>query len=158
MVLTAILIVATGAAWATDVHQLWDQCCGGCHGHAGQFAHKSLTVVDGKLRGHDNNTDVTVTLLTHNGGYSSDDIAAIHAMLLAQVTTPELFKDKCGACHETAAQLVREQVVSRDGQLQGRYSHRRMVDFLPQHQRLTLDEQTLLLNVLTRIEQEVHRP
>lgn len=153
-----LFAIFSGPVAAADLHQLWDQQCGGCHGHAAQFARASLTMVDGQLRGRLNDKDVAAFLIGHNGGYAPDDIAAIQAMLQAQVNTPELFKGKCGDCHETAAQLVREQIVSRDGALYGRYSHRRMADYLPKHGRLTQDETALLLDVLERIEQEVHRP
>ncbi len=151
-------LALTGAAKAADIHQLWDQRCGGCHDHAGSFARKFLTVTDGILRGRSDGRDVKVLLATHNGGYSSEDVAAIYSMLLAQTQTPDLFKRKCGDCHATAAQLVREQVVSRDGELYGRYSQRRMADYLPGHGRLSDGENAILLDALARIEREVHRP
>lgn len=155
--IAALISAAQGAA-AADIHVLWDRQCGGCHGHAGPFARKSLTEVDGVLLARDDGRDVRILLRTHNGGYGPDDIAAIYGMLLAQVQTPELFKAKCGECHPTAAQLVREQVVSQDGELVGRYSRRRIADYLPRHGRLNDAETALLLDVLTRVEKEVHRP
>jgi len=157
-ILFAIFTLTTQSASAADIHWLWDQRCGGCHDHAGQFARKSLVVIDEKLRARRGGKDVETLLLTHNGGYSPQDINAIRSMLLAQATTPALFKTKCGNCHQTAAQLVREQLVSRDGQLYGRYSHRLMADFLPQHRQMKPEDTALLLDVLTRIESEVHQP
>ena len=156
--LFAVIVLTTQPATASDIHQLWDQRCGGCHGHAGPFARKSLVVVDGKLRGRYDGRDISALLVTHNGGYSAKDINAIHSMLMAQATTLALFNAKCGNCHQTAAQLAREQLVSRDGQLYGRYSHRPMADFLPQHRQLKPEESALLLDVLIRIEGEVHQP
>lgn len=155
--LAGLLLAAAPAAGA-DIHQLWDRQCGGCHGHAGAFARQSLKVVDGVLRGRVDERDVSVLLRTHNGGYRPDDIAAMYAMLLAQAQTPDLFRVKCGECHPTAAQLVREQVVSRDGVLYGRYSGRRIAEYLPRHGKLGETDAALLLDVLERVEAEVHRP
>jgi mono/diheme cytochrome c family protein len=152
------LLLAAGPAAGSDIHQLWDRQCGGCHGHAGAFARQSLKVVDGVLRGRADGRDVSVLLRTHNGGYGPDDITAIYAMLLAQAQTPELFRVRCGECHPTAAQLVREQVVSRDGVLYGRYSGRRIAEYLPRHGKLDEADAALLLDVLERVEAEVHRP
>lgn len=143
---------------AADLHQLWDQRCGGCHGHAGQFARTSLTVDGGVLKGKSDNRDIRVLLDKHNGGYGKDDIAAIYDMLRAQVRTPNVFKAKCGKCHDTAAQLVREQVVVRDGVLYGRYSQHRLADYLPGHGHLSPAETKTLLDALARVEAEVHRP
>jgi hypothetical protein len=152
------LLAGARAAPAADLHQLWDQRCGGCHGHAGPFARKSLTAADGVLRGKTDGRDIRLLLDKHNGGYGKDDIAAIYDMLLAQVRTPNLFKAKCGQCHATAAQLVREQVVARDGVLYGRYSQRRLADYLPRHGHLSPSESKTLLDALARVEAEVHRP
>lgn len=157
IVVPAALLIAAPAL-AADVHQLWDRQCGGCHGHAGAFARSSLVVVDGSLRGRDDGRDIRLLLDSHNGGYGKEDVAAIYAMLLAQVEAPALFREKCGDCHPTAAQLVREQVVERDGELYGRYSHRRIADFLRRHGRLDEAETDFLMEVLTRVEKEVHRP
>lgn len=156
---TAIAFTALAEpAAAADLHQLWDQRCGGCHGHAGQFARARLVVAEGRLQDRQSGKDVDAFLTTHNGGYTPEDIAAIRDMLAAQVNTPELFRVKCGGCHETAAQLVREQVIRQDEHLVGRYSHRRMADFLPGHAKLSADEQALILETLARVEREVHRP
>lgn len=154
---SAVLLLAAPVRSA-DIHQLWDRQCGGCHGHAGAFARSSLVVVDGTLRGKDDGRDIRLLLDSHNGGYGKEDIAAIYAMLLAQVEAPAVFKDKCGECHTTAAQLVREQLVNRDGDLYGRHSHRRIADFLPRHGRLDEAETKTLMETLIRVEAEVHRP
>ncbi|MCR6631847.1 MAG: hypothetical protein NVV74_18365 [Magnetospirillum sp.] len=143
---------------AADLHQLWDRQCGGCHGHASAFARERLAVVGGQLRDRAGNRDVAAFLVAHGGGYSAADIAAIVEMLKVQVATPDLFRQRCGECHQTAAQLVREQVVSRDGVLHGRYSGRPIAAFLTGHGGLTPEENALMISVLQRIEREVHRP
>ena len=156
-VFTAAVQAIVPAA-AADTHLMWDRKCGGCHGHAGPFARKSLQVVDGELRGRHHQNDLQNFLQQHNGGYTREDISAITAMLRVQATTPPLFQQKCAGCHSTAAQLVREQVISRDGDLYGRHSNRRIADFLNHHGSLAPDEVPGMLDTLARIDREVHRP
>lgn len=115
-------------------------------------------MAEGRLRDRQSGKDVDAFLATHNGGYTPDDVAATKDMLAAQVNTPELLRAKCGECHESAAQLVREHVIRQDGNVLGRYSHRRVADFLPGHAKLNADEQALMLDTLARVEREVHRP
>ncbi|MGE5516770.1 MAG: hypothetical protein ACM31D_13230 [Bacteroidota bacterium] len=156
--MAALLLALTAVpSAAADLHQLWDRQCGGCHGHAAQFARETLAVVDGHLRDRRSGREVEVFLQSHNGGYSPDIIAAMADMLKAQSGTPELFKTRCGGCHETAAQLVREQLVEQDGQLVGIVSRRPLAEYLPDHADLSEDDVSLLLGVLWRIHGEVRR-
>ncbi len=97
-------------------------------------------------------------LITHNGGYSSEDIAAIRRMLVAQVQTPPLFQDQCSRCHDSAAELIRDQVVVRDGDLWGRASGQRLAEFMGSHGRLNAEETARILDVLRRVVAEVHHP
>lgn len=154
----ALCCVATTAVVAEDLHQLWDQRCGGCHGHAGQFARDTLTVVGGRLLDRRSGRDVAAFLETHNGGYSPEHVAAIADMLRAQVGSSDMFQRKCAECHETAASLAREDLVSRDGVLMGRRSQRVVADFLKRHGDLEPDEVAPMLDVLERVEREVHHP
>lgn len=151
-------VASVDVARAEDLHRLWDQQCGGCHGHAGEFARTSLRVVDGRLIGEKQGERLTTFLENHNGGYSPEIIRAMTAMLQAQAETPDLFHSMCSECHGVAAQFVRESLVSRDGKLYGRHSNRDVSEFLPGHGDLDEEQATLLLRVLTRIEAEVHRP
>lgn len=150
--------IAAFPAGAQDLHALWDQQCGGCHGHAGPFAREHLGSVDGRLVRAGDGTDLEPYLRSHNGGYPPPVIAAMTDMLRAQAGTPDLFRSRCGECHGTAAQLVRETVVSQDGRLVGRFSRQDIGAFLRRHGGLEEDEAALMLTVLTRIEAEVHTP
>lgn len=155
----ALALGMPAMAGAADLHALWDRQCGGCHGHAAQFARDSLTLEDGELRGRESGRAVASFLATHNGGYAPEVIAGMVDMLKAQASCTDLFRRKCGGCHETAAQLVREQIVERDGDLVGIVSKRRMSELLPDHADLTAEETETLLRVLRRIEGEVrYRP
>lgn len=155
----ALLVAAmNGPAQAEDLHRLWDRQCGGCHGHAGSFARSSLAVVNGTLVGRLKGDQVRLYLETHNGGYSPETIAGMLTMLYAQVQTPSIFRESCVECHGTAAQFVRESLISRDGRLEGRHSGTSVAETLSRHGGLNGDEAALLLDALTRVEREVHGP
>lgn len=141
---------------AADLHQMWDRQCGGCHGHAGSFVREHLRLAEGRLRDRGGGRDVSTFLQTHNGGYPPETIAALIEMMAAQVATPDLFKDRCGGCHETAAQLVRDQLAERDGRLVGLDSGRPLAELLPGHARMNQGEQAQIQAALERIYREVH--
>lgn len=143
-------------AGAADLHALWDRQCGGCHGHAGDFARKSLRVVDGRLVGATLGDRLADYLTTHNGGYSPEVIAAMVEMLESQARTPELFRSACAECHGLAAQFVRESLTTRGGVLVDRRTGRPVADALAGHGGLDGAEAALMVDVLTRIEREVH--
>jgi len=163
-VLAACLAVSTiiaaspaSAAMDTfDLHWFWDQRCEDCHGHAAPFARKFLTVENGKLAGRHHGDDLMLFLRNH--GVPEPQVKPIYDMLLAQAGVDPRFKDKCGGCHETAAELVRETVVVRDGVLQGRDNGRPVADFLKRHGKLKSDEIPFFVDLLTRIEREVNGP
>ncbi|MGE5546103.1 MAG: hypothetical protein ACM33T_04335 [Solirubrobacterales bacterium] len=143
--------------WAADLHQLWDRQCGGCHGHAGDFARTWLHVADGQLAGTRQPGNIEYFLGRHNGGYPAEVIAGMTTMLRAQAEAPDTFRQRCSSCHGTAAQLARESLVSVDGRLTGRRSKRDVAMFLTRHGDLEDAEIPLMLDVLTRVEGEVHR-
>lgn len=141
---------------ATDLHRFWEQTCGDCHRHAGPFARRSLTVTDGKLQGVHHKDDLLVFLRNHH--LPDDLVQPMYEMLLAQASTAPRFQERCGRCHESAADLARESLVVRDGVLQGRESGRPVAQFLPRHARLGLtpEEVSFFTDLLTRVEREVH--
>lgn len=156
-VLAVLLGSPGGPATAEDLHVLWDRQCGGCHGHAGDFARDSLRLEDGRLVGTWLGDRVEDFLATHNGGYSPEVVAAMTGMLRAQLETPDLFRSHCADCHGLAAQFVREQLVDRDGRLVGRYSGTDVEATLARHGGLDREQAAVVLRVLGRIEREVHR-
>lgn len=147
--------VAAGSAYGDDLHKLWDQRCGGCHGHAGTFSRDTLLLVDGRL-GDRKGRDVEAFLKSHNGGYSPEVVAGIASMLRAQVETPDLFRRLCAQCHETAAVVARTLLSVEDGVLVGRQSHQPLAEVLRRHGDAEEDQQGPLLETLTRVEREVH--
>jgi len=127
-----------------------------CHGHAGDFARKFLSVSDGELQGRHHVHDLRQFM--HNHYLAGREVDAVHDMLLAQVTIPARFKDECGSCHETAAKFVRDTLVLHDGVLYGRASGRPVRGFLEHHRNLGPNDVNFFIGLLTRVAQEIYRP
>ena len=53
LVLVICGLAAAPLSAAEDFHELFEERCAGCHGHAGNFARTSLELVEGKLRGRE---------------------------------------------------------------------------------------------------------
>lgn len=154
-----VILAVSPAAAATDtvdLHAFWDQSCAGCHGHAAQFARKFLSIENGELGGRHHRDDLMLFLRNH--GVPEARVKPVYDMLLAQAGADPKFKARCGGCHETAAELARKTLVARDGVLQGRDSGRPVAEFLKRHGRLKPEEVPFFVDLLTRIEREVHSP
>lgn len=136
-----------------DLHNYWEQRCESCHGHAGEFARRFLSVEGGRLRGVHHRTDLHVFLRNH---YLNDDlIAPVTAMLIAQVTNPPLFSEKCASCHGRAADFARKSLVIKDGVLVGSTSGQKVSDYLTKHGGLAPNEIPTVVASLTRVRMEV---
>ncbi|MBK1838683.1 hypothetical protein JHL17_14785 [Azospirillum sp. YIM B02556] len=156
LALIAPALLLAGPGGSTDLHRFWEQTCGDCHRHAGDFARRYLTVRDGRLEGGHHKDDLLVFMGHHY--LPQDLVQPMYEMLLAQATTSPRFKERCGRCHESAADLARETLVIRDGMLLGRESGRAVAEFLPRHAKLglTAEETAFFVDLLTRVEREVH--
>ena len=155
--LTGLLLI-TGKAGASgvDLHWLWDNQCAECHGHSSEFAHKFLTLSDGRLQG--NHRDRSLRLFLRNHYTSNTEVDAVYQMLRAQVLTKPRFRQECGTCHGSAAAFVRQSLVLRDGVLLSRESGQPTQAFLSQHRNLGTDDVDFYLSLLNRIAREVYRP
>ena len=145
--LMAALAELQGAA-AADLHQLFEERCGRCHGHAGDFARESLVLENGTVFGRKSRQDVRRFLPRHYGKLSADEIELLHTTFALQIESAGLFQVKCRSCHGPAKELTRLKLILRDGVLYGRYSGADMRDFLPRHGRPTPEEAELLYRVL----------
>jgi hypothetical protein len=155
--LTGLLLI-TGKAGASgvDLHWLWDNQCAECHGHSSEFAHKFLTLSDGRLQG--NHRDRSLRLFLGNHYTSNTEVDAVYQMLRAQVLTKPRFRQECGNCHGSAAAFVRQSLVLRDEVLFSRESGQPTQAFLSQHRNLGADDVDFYLSLLNRIAREVYRP
>jgi hypothetical protein len=157
LAVSAMLAAAPAVAADTfDLHWFWDQRCAECHGHAAQFARTALAVENGVLVGRHHRDDLMVFLGNH--GVPQNRVKPVYDMLHAQVETGPRFKDKCGDCHDNAAALARETLVVRDGVLQGRESGRPVAEFMKRHGKLKPDEVPFFVDLMARVEREVHSP
>lgn len=138
-----------------DLHALWDDRCASCHGDAGAFARRTLTLQDGRAQGRHPVGDLALFLRNH---YLADALVPrVTAMLAAQVATPPLYAERCAGCHGRAAAFVRERLARSDGRTITRTGGRDVGALLRSHGALTPDEQGVVLESLTRVLGEVGR-
>lgn len=157
----AIVALALVPCWAAsaaglDLHAQWDQRCQSCHGHASEFARRFLRVENGRLAGRHHRDDLERFL--HNHYLADDLVGPVMAMLAAQVTTPPLFRAKCGGCHGSGAEFVRESLVWQGGRLVGQTSGRDVADTLRGHGGLRPTELKTVTDSLARIAREIGLP
>ena len=140
---------------AADLHRLWDDRCTECHGHAGEFARRFLTVVDGELRGRHQDRDLRQFLQNHY--FKNSEIEPVLAMLLAQVSSEPLFKERCLGCHGTASELARQSLELREGIVYVRRSGQPVSEFLRHHAGLQEPELAFFADLLARVTRETER-
>lgn len=149
-ILALVAVLRTSPAVAVDLHRLWDDGCARCHGHAAAFARDGMTRTEAGA--------LASFLARHRGGQEPGVAAALADMLLAQARSDPEFRERCAVCHPQAADLARQSLIARDGMLYGRYSGRRIDDFLLGHGRLAAEEVPRFVATLVRVEREVHHP
>ena len=147
-----ILMLTSGvsSAQALDPHDTFEAECLSCHGHAGDFARRYLSL-DGTTPVTSGGEPVTDFLGHHRGGLPGPVIEQIVAMFRAQLSSGGLFGDpemRCLFCHDRAHDFAHRQLVLRDGRLIGRYTGRDVAEFLPDHARLTQDEADQIYTIL----------
>lgn len=156
--LVVALSLAAGAVAAAgpDLHAYWDNRCAQCHGDAGPFARRTLRVDNGRLLGKHHGADLERFLRQH---YLADDLVApVTAMLAAQVSTPPLFRQRCAACHDSAATFARRSLALRDGVLVGKASGQPVAVYLRSHGGLAPKEVPEMVKTLARVHAEVGAP
>jgi hypothetical protein len=156
LVLTLSTLPLRAASDAVDLHAYWDQRCQGCHGHAGEFARRFLAVEEGRLVGQHHRQDLDRFLRQH---YLADRLVEpITAMLMAQVTTPPLFRQRCAGCHGSAVDFARTRLTLKNGVLVGASSGRPVLQTLTTHGKLTAKEVSLVTESLQRVYAESAGP
>lgn len=145
--------LALAEADGIDLHAYWDSRCAACHGDAGDFARRTLTVVDGRLQGRHHRDDLERFLRQH---HTADALVPpVLAMLRAQRETPPLYREHCLRCHGRASDFVRGELAWQDGQLVSRAGMRPVAPLLQRHGALAADERVPLLRSLERIAGEI---
>jgi len=156
VLVAAVLAMPVVRASDIDLHWLWDDRCAACHGHAGDFSRRFLSVSSGELQGPHHVHDLRLFL--HNHYLAGNEVDAVYNMLLVQANNQARFKGECASCHDTAAKFVRNSLEFRDGALYGRNSGRPVSRFLDHHMELDPDDVEFFINLLTRVTHEVYRP
>jgi hypothetical protein len=147
--LATILGTAKVPAETLDLHRLFEQRCGRCHGHAGDFAREKLSIVDGVLRGR--RPDLMLFLQRHHGPQSAAEAEGLYRLFFRQVEAGGEFKLRCRICHDSASELVRDRLVVVDGALRGRYTGNDIRAFLVGHGRLNAEGAAFFDDALLQI-------
>ena len=151
----ALLSIASSAVAAQDgrdLHDYWDGRCRECHGDAGDFARRTLSVERGRLLGKHHRNDLEGFLTNH---YLADELVApVMQMLAAQVATRPLFKQHCARCHGAASDFARKSLVLRDGRAVGRTTGRVVAEYLRSHGGLAPADIPVMAATLERVMRE----
>lgn len=151
--LLAVAVLLPGAVLGVDLHAMWDDRCGSCHGHSAEFARKFLSVEEGRLQGRHADRDLGRFMQNHY--LKNNEIEPVLAMLRAQVETPPLFQARCEHCHGLAAELARRSLEFRHGIVYGRETGQPLREFLEHHVKLEADQVEFFTALLTRVKHEV---
>ena len=153
--LCAFAPLVAGAPAPVDLHAYWDDRCHSCHGHAGDFARRTLRVESGLLVGKHHARAPALQLFLKNHYLTADLLAPVTAMLTAQATAAPLFNQHCAGCHGTAAAFARQSLSWRDGVLTGKKSGRAVEATLRAHGGLAPAEAADVVKTLARVMGEV---
>lgn len=148
------VVLAAGLAFGAsgaDFHQVFEERCTSCHGHAGEFVRGALTERDGILESQRTGRAVADFLTGHAGGLDSDEVALFIEVFTAQLRSAGFYRERCHICHGRARDFARLRLIVSEGQLTGRYSGRDIEAFLPGHARMSGDEARRMLEALTGI-------
>ncbi len=132
-----------------DLHRLFEQRCGRCHGHAGDFARKTLTIVDGTLRGR--RPDLEGFLKRHHGPQTATEAEGLYRLFFRQVEVGDEFQQRCRICHDSASDLARTRLIVVDGAVHGRYTGNDIRAFLLHHGRLAPGDAAFFHDALLQI-------
>jgi mono/diheme cytochrome c family protein len=138
-----------------DLHAYWDDRCRGCHGHAGDFARRTLSVDSGQLIGKHHTQASTLQLFLKNHYLKADLLTPVTTMLTEQATTKPLFNQHCAGCHGTAASFARESLSWREGVLAGKKTGRAVEATLRTHGGLAPGDAAEVVKTLARVTSEV---
>lgn len=142
----------TGAtAQSDDPHKLYENRCGGCHApHAGEFVNDHLVLRSGKMFGRKSGREIGTFLQNGHGGLKPVEIPTLMMHITDIRKSGGLYRKKCIICHDRAVVFARNRLVIQDGGLVGRYSKRKIDQFLAGHGRLSGSEVPGMVGVLKR--------
>lgn len=125
--------------------------CSRCHSDAHALLDERAVLRGDILVGGNSDKDLRAFLDRHFGRRDEERVATIYMELMQVARGRGRFRQQCAICHVDAEALARESLLLQDGQLVGRYSRRRIADFLIGHGRLgTRDDAVFFERVLRR--------
>ncbi len=146
----ALLSVPQSSAQELNGHAIYERACNQCHErHAGDFAHATLTLKNDAAVSLRTGKNVENYLFGGHGNLTSDEAAAMSALLAYILGNDGLFHSHCRICHGPARFLARSKLFLKDGVLIGRYTGRNIQEFLYGHGRVSKDEAEKLTEVLS---------
>lgn len=148
--LASVLAATSGGAQTNDYDGIYFERCGKCHGTAEALFDRKAVLRDGKVVGRRSGRDLRVFLGSHFARRDRAEIDRIYMELLRFARDGGRFKQQCAICHVSAESLARESLVLRKGELFGRYSGRRITDFLQGHGRLATPEDAAFFDKVLR--------
>ena len=131
-----VLAAEPGSAGNNDYPGLYFERCGRCQGTAEALFERNAILRGGKVLGRRSVRNLRVFLGSHFARRDRNEVETIYMELLRFARDGGRFKQQCAICHVSAEALARESLVLREGELFGRYSGRRIADFLQGHGRL----------------------
>jgi hypothetical protein len=154
--LIATIATPVSSSAGIDLHRMWDDRCFECHGHAGDFARKYLSVSGDTLQGRHHVDDLRRFLSNHY--LANHEVDAVYDMLRAQASRQARFKSECSGCHGGAATFVRNSLDLHEGVVYSRDSSLPIRMFLEFHRNLTPTDVDFYVELLTRVAREIYRP
>ncbi|MBE9553969.1 MAG: hypothetical protein IMF05_10945 [Proteobacteria bacterium] len=150
--LSVLVALAPWTAMAQDAKWpgLYFEQCGNCHGSADALLEERAILKSGVLLGRSSNRDIRTFLGSHFGQRSSEDVDIVYREILRVARGGGRFKQQCAICHVSAEELARKSLILRDGELYGRYSGRRIADYLTGHGRLATQEDAVFFEQVLR--------
>lgn len=151
--LLAGLLAGTDAAVGqeTDPHRIYEEKCARCHeAHAGDFVHNNLDLQDGLVVGRKSGVEISAFLERGHGRLNPAELQVLADHLASIRLTGQIYHDKCLVCHDRAVELARARLIFKAGELSGRYSGRKVEEFLAFHGRLDEEERSIVLRMLER--------
>lgn len=158
LLLPLLLFLQDGArAQSVEWPGLFHQQCGACHDRAQDLLEQRAALQEGVLRGRESGRDIRAFIGDHFGRRTEADVTAVYAELLRVAQGGGRFQQQCAVCHVSAEMLAHDSLVLRDGELYGRYSGRRIADYLARHGRLAVQKDAAFFTDVLRRNLEAAR-
>jgi hypothetical protein len=144
-----LLMLIPVEAASRDGLAIWESRCEECHGDPAVFSSKYLWDIDGQLQGRHHIDNLKLFMGNH---YIPDhEIDTIRIMLRSRANSAVRFKTECSGCHGDVKEFIEKSLWVRRGGITAMESGIDLIDFLPTHQGLQLEDVTFYRKLFARI-------